>query len=461
MIEIIQSPSANGLYGLQDVPSIEFYCDGMAAVVVDMEGNGSFSGSYVPDSGKLVEIDIRDILSGMTSSKFRLNTVVTNQSDFTHAVSVEIKDDNNTKTINFKVANIHCKVTGQLSQLFNERFLTTQPSVKYITAKSKEYLTLTNTFASAKLMAKFYSNSGGETIKLLDLQQRTITCNVSPELLFQQSNIPSSNRKPYYDVYFVIPDGGTYKTLFSQRYVIKDATDAEKYYIFENELGGFDTIICKGLLVTTPSITYNTAKLSSGVIQLDDTDDHFAYEQKSGYFPATYKDWIKSFLKSKRQKYVYDASSNSVKKIIWVDSGYEVNDRDGMICFSFSYIYADGDENVLSAGKPSSGTGQIVTSRIDGSMGDGAPSRRVQISNTRGGVSYSDKIECTSEKMNIQVCTEGELRIYTSTDGDTWTLFDSVFVEESTVRPYETLTIGSFLKVESDGEITFLNIIAV
>ncbi len=362
MIEIIQSPSANGIYGLQDVPSFMFYCDGMAKVFVDMKGNGSFSGNYAPDSKRLVDIDIRDILSGMTSSKFRINSVVTVQSDFSHAVSVVIGDVNDTKAINFTVANIHCKVAGSLSQLFNNRFLTTQPSVKYITAKSKEYLTLSSTSASAKLMAKFYSTSGGETIKLLDLQQGTVTCNVSPALLLQQSNIPSSNRKPYYDVYFAIPDGGTYRTLFTQRYVIKDATDAEKYYIFENELGGFDTIICKGLLVTTPSITYNTAKLSSGIIQLDDTDDYFVYEQKSGYFPATYKDWIKSFLKSKRQKYVYDAASNSVRMIVSVESGYEVNDRDGMICFSFSYIYADGDENVLSAGVPSSWEGQIVTS---------------------------------------------------------------------------------------------------
>ncbi len=461
MIEIITSPKENGLYATADIPKLEFYCEGTASVLVLMDGLSPFPSRYVPDKEGYVEIDFRDILSEITFSKFPTTSDMIEQSEYLRNVLFIISDSNDAKMIPFTVANIHCSVIGPLSQMFTERFLTRQPLVKYVTTKSKEYLTLNNTSDSAALMVRFYSNAGGETVTFSQLKNGVSTYDVSPPIVIKKSSIPSSNRKAYYDIYVSVPKDGVYKKLFSQRYVIKDSTDAEKYYIFENELGGFDTMICNGILLSKTSITYNTAKISSGVVPLDDVDDKIVYEQKSGYFPSIYKEWAKSLLFSKRQKYFYDPENNVFKKIVFVDSSYEVNDRDGVFYFSFSYINAEREGGVVHVGKPLPVTSQMVTSAIGASMGDELISKTTSVTPLRGGGYASEKIECTSEKMLIQMVADGEVRIFTSIDGDTWTLFDVAQVEGSTVRPYERLTVGSFLKVESDNAITMIKTIAV
>lgn len=344
MFNIVQSPVSNGTFGILDLPEFIISATKKLSAQVNVYDGQEYRTlvdlGYTPGVDGMVEFDIRDIIASELETVFQLSSHNYIQRSFKAAISVALSDDDMNASLTFNVVNVRCK-TPSLSNILMHKFLTIQPSVKYTRRRAPEYLTYSY-YRESTLKVKFYLESGGTEIVTLYTCSNdfvTRTHNVSFAKLLQLAS-PAA-KKSYYDIY--VENGNGTRRSNIQRYVVKDDTGREKYYLFANQMGGIDTLICCGQLTSKPDAEYNIGRLSIGLVQLDDSEDTLTYTQNSGMMMTAFNSWIEDFLMSKKAKYVYEAGNNTFTKIVVIDNDYTFNDRDSLVAFSFSYKKAEGD----------------------------------------------------------------------------------------------------------------------
>lgn len=457
-IVLRNAPKQQGYYTIPDLPVFRLRCTLPMTAKVGYIHNGKvnnvFSSSYVPGIDYNIEINFKDILLTLLSSKepdFHLSNIT--QNNFIKEIHVLFKDDDGQTERTFYILNINATTSSSDINVITKRFLTLQPDVKETTVDSPEFLTYFYHTNATKLIAKFYNLDGtSETVTLYtrrDNDSLAITHNVSYRDVMKLSNSYSSNKKPFYDIYVVNENNMRISVI--QRYVFKESTGRENYFLYYNSLGGLDTLITTGDNIQNPEIAFDVFKTSSGLIQMNNTEDYISYNQKSGYFSIDNINVVTDFLLSKKDKYIFNPNDISCSKIVITDSDASFNKKESFTSFSFSYRKMQDipkiDDVVLEMQQ------LIIENNSDQAMPLEMPKRGVSV-HINGDLSTTQPIECTMNSVLMYIETEGFLSVYTSVDTETWTLIDMVFVHGNTMRSFENLTIGSYLKVESDNTIT-------
>lgn len=459
MLQLISGPAQDGYYTKSHLPSLEVYSDRDFVLGVYYREDTLFVGSYACHYNHIF-IDIKDIISEFLSHTLRFGESSVLQEDFWKSFNVWIHNDTEELDFYFYVLNINSRISS-LSAI-SKSFLTFQPDVKYITRQSPEYLSYYFTVQDSKMIVRFYYNDGSnETITLFDfsnevaIHKECVMQDVSCEYVWSLSNRPSSQRKMYYDVFVVDAKGHAITT--KQRYVVGDETGREKYFIFCNALGGIDTLIFGGQNSAKPSVEYNIGSFNDVLQQLDDSDDFIEYTQNTGYFSREMFRQIVDFAMSKTPKFIFNPDEQTYKRIVMTDSDPDINDRESFSSFTFKYRIAEQDYLELE-NKVVEAQELIVASKVSKEITYETGSRNIEVTYDSAKNSYdTDVMECTaSGGMSIQVATNGTVSVYTSTDKKTWSLVETVFVEGSTIRPYDYAPEGSYWKVESTGKITMI-----
>lgn len=459
MLQLLQAPASMGYYTKPQLPIFRVRSDSGFVCKLYAYGELLFTGSYDYQLGD-VYVDVRDIVDEALFHTTRMgyNTVL--QEDFCKLFDMAITNEDDTWRRSFYVMNIATKVSGITA--ISKSFLTFQPDVKYITRQSPEYLSYYFTVQDSKMIVRFYYNDGSnETITLFDfsdeiaIHQECVMQDVSCEYVWSLSNRPSSQRKMYYDVFVVDAKGHAITT--KQRYVVGDETGREKYFLFCNALGGIDTLIFGGQNSAKPSVEYNIGSFNDVLQQLDDSDDFIEYTQNTGYFSREMFRQIVDFAMSKTPKFIFNPDEQTYKRIVMTDSDPDINDRESFSSFTFKYRIAEQDYLELE-NKVVEAQELIVASKVSKEITYETGSRNIEVTYDSAKNSYdTDVMECTaSGGMSIQVATNGTVSVYTSTDKKTWSLVETVFVEGSTIRPYDYAPEGSYWKVESTGKITMI-----
>ena len=459
-VVIINGPQSGAYYTKAQLPAFNVQCSGNLEVQVSRGGVVLFTGSYAPDFSSEVEFDIKDILDTSLSTKMPVSEA-TYQDKFYQSISVKLGDNDGTVTRSFAVMNMKAKIASFSSMQMN--FLTFQPAVKKITSDTPEYLTYL--FKNGdQLKVKFYRKNGTTEVATLlampeDLSLRMcVTFDVSLKNMMKYSNTWTSVLKPYYDVF--VEDRGGKQITNIQRYQMVDASGREQYYLFANALGGVDTITCMGHLTQSPDVEYNIGDLESGLVQLDDTDDTVNYKQNSGYISSSYKKWVLDFLMTKGLKCHYNPETGKFNMIVIKEGDSEINNHDGFTSFDFTYRMVDGDVLDFEP-KPIEAQSLVVTSRMAETIEYESPARSIDIDyDDTKKESTTGVMECTSTSgMMLQVVANGYVSIYTSSDKNTWSLVETVFVEESTVRVYDYAVQGSFWRVVAECKISSIKML--
>ena len=459
MLQLLQAPASMGYYTKPQLPIFRVRSDSGFVCKLYAYGELLFTGSYDYQLGD-VYVDVRDIVDEALFHTIRMgyNTVL--QEDFCKLFDMAITNEDDTWRRSFYVMNIATKVSGITA--ISKSFLTFQPDVKYITRQSPEYLSYYFTVQDSKMIVRFYYNDGSnETITLFDfsdeiaIHQECVMQDVSCEYVWSLSNRPSSQRKMYYDVFVVDAKGHAITT--KQRYVVGDETGREKYFIFCNALGGIDTLIFGGQNSAKPSVEYNIGSFNDVLQQLDDSDDFIEYTQNTGYFSREMFRQIVDFAMSKTPKFIFNPDEQTYKRIVMTDSDPDINDRESFSSFTFKYRIAEQDYLELES-KVVEAQELIVASKVSKEITYETGSRNIEVTYDSAKNSYdTDVMECTaSGGMSIQVATNGTVSVYTSTDKKTWSLVETVFVEGSTIRPYDYAPEGSYWKVEATDKITMI-----
>ena len=302
-------------------------------VFLSVGGEILLSETYYPGDGNLVEVDFRDVVESCLAFSFPDQDIFT-QPTLARTFTVLFGA---AQTVTFTaVRSGKAHLNESASSFLKGNFLTWQPTTKYVTYYSPEWLTY---FAveSCSIVLKAYF-SGGET-QLISLTSLSAGSCVTVNLQYAVVCGKLSNRRPmYYDVWAQGSSGA--RLTYIQRYMASaPQSPDESWYLFENSLGGLDSLRAYGSLDFAPEFEHQIAQTSDG-LQEYRIDTSRVYTRYTGYLNPAEAKWLQDLF-SARQKYAYTHSG--YYRIVFTSSDGAYSGADMPSSYSFSYRFAEDD----------------------------------------------------------------------------------------------------------------------
>jgi len=328
MAAIIQKPDALSLSGnmkkfiLSSGTVITFQLKEGSTVLLDA--------TYESGGDGRVTIDLRDIIESRLSYLISHENFYT-QPDIAKSFTVIIDGVENTfRAIRAGVADLGDTPGNWLAG----NFLTWQPANKQVTYYSPEWITYFAAAASVMKLKAFFSDGTSQTLTLGNLTANSaFTANLQYAVV---SGLLGHKYPTHYDVW-VESTSGTRKS-YIQRYlygVIK--SEQEQWFLFENSLGGLDTIRAHGETDFTGDHKHQISK--SGEISSEyNVDTNRRYNKNTGYLNEYERKWLLDFFPS-RAKYIYAAGS--LRAIVVSESDVKYSASDLPSSYSFKYSFSD------------------------------------------------------------------------------------------------------------------------
>lgn len=335
----------NVCYAMNQIPKLVVQSDEAMTIIVFQGGDELFRSRYLLDFDGMIKVDISEICASALTCTLPTrdeNSHVTSHKAFT----ISWMTDSYYGSMRFEAHKAKLKSDDPLQTWAETHFLTNQPTEKDTTTESPEWLTYMDTNETLSIVARLYYTNGGHTD--IDITQDNIgitTVNVSwariTQIASQSYSFSAMSLKGYYDILMMQDDN----VIATQRYIIRPVTGLEHYYIFENALGGFDTLIAKGEKVLQPQTTYNVGRRQDARVLLDDTDDYRSWTQAL-LFPWRHRNWICELLTGKGKAVRYDPASQETMEIVITGNNINVSDSKRNASASFSYIGAADDDTL-------------------------------------------------------------------------------------------------------------------
>ena len=309
-----------------------FVLQSSTAVAFTLEVGGSqvLNETYYPGNGNLIEIDLREVVESYLSFTFPSSDVF-NQTLLVRSFTA--KFDGQTVSFNAIRAG-KARLNQSASEFLKENFLTWQPQVKPVTYYSPEWLTYYAVeTCRIKLKAYFEDGTSSETTLSSPSAGTCYTLNLQYGVV---SGKFSGKRPTYYDVW--VESTGGQRLTYVQRYIgSQRRSEDENWYLFENSLGGLDSLRAYGSLDDAPEYEHNVSQLD-GVLTEYRVDTNRKYTRNTGYLTPQESAWLQDMFSS-RQKYAYTVSG--YYKIVFTASDGGRSSTDLPSSYSFTYQFAE------------------------------------------------------------------------------------------------------------------------
>lgn len=309
-----------------------FVLQSSTAVAFTLEVGGSqvLNETYYPGNGNLIEIDLREVVESYLSFTFPSSDVF-NQTLLVRSFTA--KFDGQTVSFNAIRAG-KARLNQSASEFLKENFLTWQPQVKPVTYYSPEWLTYYAVeTCRIKLKAYFEDGTSSETTLSSPSAGTCYTLNLQYGVV---SGKFSGKRPTYYDVW--VESTGGQRLTYVQRYIgSQRRSEDENWYLFENSLGGLDSLRAYGALEDAPEYEHNVSQLD-GVLTEYRVDTNRKHTRNTGYLTPQESAWLQDMFSS-RQKYAYTASG--YYKIVFTASDGGRSSTDLPSSYSFTYQFAE------------------------------------------------------------------------------------------------------------------------
>lgn len=309
-----------------------FVLQSSTAVAFTLEVGGSqvLNETYYPGNGNLIEIDLREVVESYLSFTFPSSDVF-NQTLLVRSFSA--KFDGQTVSFNAIRAG-KARLNQSASEFLKENFLTWQPQVKPVTYYSPEWLTYYAVeTCRIKLKAYFEDGTSSETTLSSPSAGTCYTLNLQYGVVSGKFN---GKRPTYYDVW--VESTGGQRLTYVQRYIgSQRRSEDENWYLFENSLGGLDSLRAYGALDDAPEYEHNVSQLD-GILTEYRVDTNRKYTRNTGYLTPQESAWLQDMFSS-RQKYAYTASG--YYKIVFTASDGGRSSTELPSSYSFTYQFAE------------------------------------------------------------------------------------------------------------------------
>lgn len=281
---------------------------------------------YEAESGK-VRIRCKDVMDYFLSVSLPpADTDYIIQTLAVRKFRAEIDD----RTLVFTVVKGGISNAAETSGVFlKTQFLTLQPQEKRIVTHQPEYLSYYGVVAG-KVKIRAYFPDGSEEKYILDVVKGNLyTINVSYLNIFGKFE----KALGCYDVWVEDVEGN--RLTYIQRYVLGPSNVETNVYLFENTLGGIDTVVFSGKF-TEKIQTSGTVTTMLEESNDSDIDLNFSCEQNTGFVPSIdYARWLRGFFVSKCRYHVL-----GVLRRIYLresENGFSVNSLND---FTFEFFYS-------------------------------------------------------------------------------------------------------------------------
>ncbi len=233
--------------------------------------------------------------------------------------------------------------TAITDKWWNENFLTWQPQEVSMPRWQPQWLSIVNptTNATMPIHSKVYTAEGIQhTIKIADIPaEARLDMNVSFDELWSGWLSGKDITPIAYDVY------GQDNQPYAQRYTLRENRYSDRCFIFQNTLGGLDSIVANGETTLAPDgdITTFINDNIEGVVSNTYTS---IWEQTTGYISSERiaRQWKEFF--GAKYCYLYIAESTEWMPIIVED--YTIKEVKGSInSYTFKYHLAKRNEGAI------------------------------------------------------------------------------------------------------------------
>ena len=280
---------------------------------------------YTPEAGR-VRIKCRDVIDELLSV-----VIPTSDVDFfvqSNAVKV-FRATLGNMVVNFTVVKGGIGDLEETSAVFlKTQWLTLQPQQKEILLNQPEWLSYFGVVVG-KVRVKAYLPDGTEEKSILDIEAGKL---YAIDVSYLKMRARFGQALGYYDVWVEDTDGN--RLTYIQRFVL-GTPENSNIYLFENTLGGIDTVIFSGEFVEK---IRTEGKIATILDESRDCDIDFeiSCEQNTGFIPSRdYARWLLGFFVSKQKYHVSDA----IRRIYTRESEneYTVNSLND---YSFEFFYS-------------------------------------------------------------------------------------------------------------------------
>ena len=281
---------------------------------------------YVAEGGE-VRVSMKDIVDCFLSISIpRADSDYIIQSLAVKKFKAEIEDS----VIEFTVVKGGISNVAESSAVFlKTQWLTLQPQEKRIVMHQPEYLSYYAVVTgSVKMTVYFADGSANETLLALEAGN-LYTVDVS----YLKISSKFERAVGCYDVWIENESGQ--RLTYVQRYILSTSNSAANVYLFENTLGGIDSVVFSGDF-TEKIQTEGTVTTVLEESTDSDIDLNFSCEQNTGFIPSIdYARWLRGFFVSKQRYHV----SGALRRIYLRESenGFTKNSLND---FTFEFFYS-------------------------------------------------------------------------------------------------------------------------
>lgn len=309
-----------------------------------------FSGSYAPDFLGEIWLDYGDLYGAYLNTVMPGSATTIVQSANIGYFHLFVADSAGNviqdSALKWYVFNGMLNASLPFETWSQQNFLTNQPLEKPTTYDSREWLTYLDLDSDWNIIGRFYPKEGGmvDCIVRSDTAEGCFSVDVSYARLIPMVARLPHQLKGYYDI--IMMDGNLTE-ICRQRYIYRERSGKEHYFLFVNALGGIDTMICDGENVLQPETTYNIGRFGKQFIPIDDTDDNRQWTQETGMVPYRWRNWMHELLTAKRDAAFYNQQDQSMNPIVITESSIAMGDNGQLASASFAYKMTDVD-NVMA-----------------------------------------------------------------------------------------------------------------
>ena len=288
--------------------------------------------SYTPDAFGQIEIDIRDVVYNSLSFNFP-NANIYLQSNVSAVYSLHV--DNIVKTFTAVKATVRSFV-GDASNFLSSHFLTFQPQAKRTLYSQLEYITY-YAVQQCSLVCRYLDNNVVKIINLASFEAgKVYTVNVSYAHI--ASLIAPAVAPNFFDIYVFTAE----KISYTQRYYLYDNSLFDDHFLFENTLGGLDSVVLSGMTDKSYSAEFKIANYGRLNRQLP-AEDKYVFSKNSGYLTSYELKWLYDLYSTKSQNKKYVITEGQLSEI--VISSLDLSDKtnDDLKSFKIDYTLSDYD----------------------------------------------------------------------------------------------------------------------
>ena len=348
-INIISRPQ--GLCFSGNLPKLILESDNDVRITLACHTKKILDEIYTPDFDNRISIDISEFITNELSFDMP-NSDVFEQQNIRKEFVIDLYDSDNTgiATIEFVALRAGVNNLPISPELFAaQNFLTWQPHLKTITASQPEWLTVFAVYSVAQscfVYAKaHFENGTTEDIRVAELPT---TVDKAVYTLDINSIIKNLTATPTgLDVAIFKTDSPAGEKLSrTQQYKIVKPLLYEKYFLFENSLGGIDTVRCTGAQKAHPEYTPEHA-IMRRVERTFFIDKKNKKTQNTGWLLRDAAAWLQDFFISKSKSIIED---DMIKSIVVDECMAETSTVEDLISFEFTYRPAEASSYLRMSG---------------------------------------------------------------------------------------------------------------